>query len=149
VPSVRSTFGGRADGEVRLDPFPAGPIPGDVSESDPDGRAAGRLEVPSPQRSDLLTDFSPLDRTSLESAIDRFLRPFEGLGAGRSGPPGSEELVTDLVVLAVALSASKVALRSLGRHAEDRAVADGAGADVDVDVDDFSGMAGPWGPGES
>ena len=58
----------------RLDPFPSALFPGDVSESESDGLAAGRLEVPSPQRSDLLTDFMPLNRTSLESAIDRFLR---------------------------------------------------------------------------
>ena len=43
--------------------------------------AAG-LAVPSPERSDLMTDFVPFGRVAVEQAFDRFLDQLEDLGAG-------------------------------------------------------------------
>src|SRR5512135_1184186 len=111
------------------------------------GGATGLVEVPSPRRSDLLTDFLPFDRTSLEHAIDRFLDRFEDLGAELSRSPGPTILFTEAMAVAVALLASKVALGLLGRSPDDEA--DWAGADAGANLAGFSGLPDPWGVDET
>jgi hypothetical protein len=103
--------------------------------------APGRDEVPSPQRSDLLTDLILLDRTSLEHAIDRFLEQSEALGAGLSRLGGPSYLLTGATAAAVALAASKAIPRLLARSPDDEAVLAGAGAG-----DYLDGFPGPAGP---
>jgi hypothetical protein len=107
------------------------------------GGATGFVEVPPPRRSDLLTDFIPFDRTSLEHAIDRFLDRFEDLGAELTRSPGPTILFTEVMAVAVALLASKVTLGLLGRSRDDEA--DWAGADAGANLAGFSGLPDPWG----
>jgi hypothetical protein len=130
-------------------PFAGIPRTGTQSKADrlSVDEATGLVEVPSPRRSDLLTDFLPFDRTSLEHAIDRFLDQFEDLGAGRSHSRGLTNLLTEVTVVAVALAASNVALRLLGRSPEDEAAL--AGADVGANLDGFPGLPDPWSLGET
>jgi hypothetical protein len=73
----------------------------------------------SPRRSDLLTDFKPYDRGSLEQAIDRFLARFDDFAGELSGSEGSTGLLTEIMAVAVALTAAKVGLRLFCRPGDD------------------------------
>ena len=75
--------------------------------------------VPSPRGSDLLTNFLPFDRASLENAIDRFLVEFENLGAELTGRAPATHLVPALAVVTISALATEVARRK--RSAMDRA----------------------------
>jgi len=44
--------------------------------------SAPEENVPAPTHADILTNFLPIDRASLETAIDHILENFDGLGAG-------------------------------------------------------------------
>jgi hypothetical protein len=90
-----------------------------------------------PRRSDLLTDFLPYDRASLEQAIDRFLARFDDLGAALSRSRGPTDLLTEIMAVAVAFTAAKIGLRLVWRSRdEDDGLAD---ADLCWDVDSFPG----------
>jgi hypothetical protein len=99
-----------------------------------------------PGRADLLTDFAPFDRSSLEYAIDRLLDKFEGAGRGLSSPEGVSDLMTGVMAVAVALTASKVVFRGAGGPRDEEATPDdaypGAGPDG------LPGFPDPWGLGQ-
>ncbi len=87
--------------------------------------------------SDLLTDFKPYDRGTLEDAIDRFLAQFDDLGTELSRACGPTDLLTEIMAVAVALTTAKVGLRLFWRSRDDEtALAD---ADVCVNRDPFPG----------
>ena len=117
-----------------------------AGESSQEGEA-GRLDVPSPQKSNLLTDFKPFGRSSLEHAIDRFLHRFEDLGPGLSGFGRPSYLLAEVLAVTVAVLASEVVIGVLGRPSGDEAAA--AEADVAVRTDGFAGLSDPWSLGES
>jgi hypothetical protein len=103
--------------------------------------------MPSPRNSDLLTDFLPFDRSSLEEAIDRFLDSFEGLGAELAEWPSLAGLVPAATAIVLASLASTAARRGgpAGRGAGRRAGEEGE----DPDLLRFPGHPGLWGLGES
>ena len=111
----------------------------DVPESRNQGTVATTEAVPSPQRSDIMTDFMPFDRTAMGHSIDRFLEQLEDLGADLSWLQGPRDLVVQLVSVAVALTAWKLVPKFLGRHPDNEL------ADVD-DATSLDGISGlPWG----
>jgi hypothetical protein len=82
--------------------------------------------TPSPRSADLLTDFLPFDRASLEDAIDRFLAPLEDLGVELANWRPSTGLIQAAAFVATATVATEVVRRRLrgGEAAEEDA--DGA-----------------------
>jgi hypothetical protein len=97
-----------------------------------------------PSKPDLLTDFLPYDRASLEDAIDRFLDRVGGnTDTNAQGAGGPSELVTGVVALAVAATASKGVLKVITpvRRDEEPAPAD----DPVSSIDGLSGLPFPWG----
>jgi len=102
----------------------------------------GQVEATSRRRSDLLTDFIPFDRGSLELAIDRFLEHFEDLGTGLSRWRGTPELVTEVLAVSIALAASTLALHYYERSSEDEAAP--TGADFGANFEGYPGMPDPW-----
>ncbi|MBV8382810.1 MAG: hypothetical protein JOZ63_09390 [Planctomycetaceae bacterium] len=117
-----------------------------AGESSQEGEAGG-LAVPSPQKSNLITDFKPFDRSSLEHAIDRFLHHFEDLGPGLSGFGRPSYLLAEVLAVTVAVLASEVVIGVLGRPSG----VDAAAAEVDVAAtpEGFAGLSDPWSLGES
>jgi hypothetical protein len=67
--------------------------------------------LPSPGHADLLTEFLPFDRASVEGAIDQFLDQFEGLGASLPDLQGVVSLVPAFAAVAATALASEVILR--------------------------------------
>ncbi len=120
------SFGGRA--RVGSDREP---------KESPGDRIATGLDAPAPQHSDLLTDFKPFDRGSLEDAIDRFLGHFDDFGTELSRGYGPTDLMIEIMAVAVAFTAAKVGLRLFWRPRDDEAsLTDG---DVCVHLDPFPG----------
>jgi hypothetical protein len=77
---------------------------GVLAEASATGAASGGV-TPLPQYSDLLVEFLPFDRSTLENAIDRFLNRFENLGAELtelSEPSGAVPVVVATALAAVA-----------------------------------------------
>jgi hypothetical protein len=73
---------------------------------------------PSPRCADLLTEFLPFDRASLEEAIDRFLAPLEDLGAELANWRPSAGLGPAAAFIVTATVATEVVRRRLrGRAA--------------------------------
>jgi hypothetical protein len=103
--------------------------------------------LPLPPGADILTNFLPYDRASLEDAIDRFLDRIGGDVPGSDAAGGRSELVTDVVALAVALTASKGFVRIFGRTRDDDADPDDA--DPGEDFEGWTGLPYPWGRGEA
>jgi hypothetical protein len=125
------------DGGEEPGPPPVIDVPGATRSGVADNRV-----ISATQAADLLTHFLPFERSSLESAIDRFLGQFDGLGVDAidgTGPLGS--VPAPLAVAATAL-ATEVALR-LRRPREDEAQA--PGADGEAGPVRFPGLPGPWG----
>jgi hypothetical protein len=87
----------------------ADPQPGVDADSTITGATAGDALVQSPRSSDLLTDFLPLDRASLESAVDRFLGQFESLGSEFMSSPPPKGLIPLFSAIAITALASEVA----------------------------------------
>ena len=103
---------------------------------------AGAAPRPSLQYADLLTEFLPFDRATLEHAIDTFLEPLEDLGSEwASGSPSTSLIPTATLVVTTALAAEVVRRRVLGGR---RTVVEG-----DEDLGRFPGYASAWGLGES
>ena len=71
--------------------------------------------LPAPEGSDLLADFLPSDRASLDRAIDRLLDGFEGLGADLSRGVEATGLAPSTAVWGLALAALEVIRRRLRR----------------------------------
>jgi hypothetical protein len=105
-----------------------------AAASERSGGLGGQL----PRRSDLLTDFKPYDRASLEQAIDRFLDRFDDFADELSRSKGPSDLLTEIMAVAVALTAAKVVLRLFWRSRDDdeEALAD---PDVCVTLDPCPG----------
>jgi hypothetical protein len=105
---------------------------------------AGEGDEPRPsfQYADLLTEFLPFDRATLEHAIDTFLEPLADLGSEwASGPPSTSLIATATLVVTTSLAAAIVRRRVLGGQ---RTVVEG-----DEDVGRLAGYASAWGLGES
>jgi len=106
----------------------------------------GAVKMPLPRFSDLLTEFLPFDRSSLENAIDRFLDRFEGLGAGLTDLREPTNLVPAVAATALTALAAEVALRRL--RARDQAK--GAPAeDSEEELARFAGFPNLWNLGEA
>ena len=81
-----------------------------IGESDP-----VEEPPPAPRSSDLLTEFLPFDRASLEDAIDRFLAPLEDLGGELANWSSPTSLLPAATVVATAALASEVLRRRYRR----------------------------------
>jgi hypothetical protein len=102
-------------------------------------RAGEALDVPDPQMADLITGFLPIGRASLESAIDRFLDPFDDLGAAMPDQlHGSLSLVPASLAVAVTVLALDVAIRLRRARGEETE------ADDDAGLVPFPGLPGLW-----
>jgi hypothetical protein len=87
----------------------SGPVAETIrSETESDGGSGLRA---SPRYSDLLVEFMPFDRASLENAIDRFLEGFETLGTELGDWPEPAGVVPGLVGTALTALAAEVTLR--------------------------------------
>jgi hypothetical protein len=73
--------------------------------------AFGENSAPAPNQAGLLTDFLPIDRVSLESAIDHFLENFEVLGGGMPDLQFVEGLTLPLVAGLVVFVAADAVVR--------------------------------------
>jgi hypothetical protein len=116
------------------------------TQPEADGETAGHKAVeepaPAPQSSDLLTDFLPFNRVSLEDAIDRFLGQFEVLNGELTDWSSPTGLLPAAAVVATAALAAEV-VRRRSRSAE-------AGAeDGEEDFARFAGFPHAWSLGES
>jgi hypothetical protein len=154
APGRGSAHDGSLPGEVR--PRDRGEVPGNPEGGA--GRGPGgletsdaadplELEVPSPQRSSLLTNFGAFDRASLERAIDQFLRQFDVLGSDSGPHQGPSDVLVELLAVAVALTAWKMIPRMLGSSRKDEAGLEGV--DVASSLDGLSGLPGSWSFDES
>ena len=98
----------------------------------------------SPVAADLITEFLPFDRNTLDAAIDRFTAPLEELGSNLTGwAPHWDAASGTMLVLATAL-ALEVARRRLrdGRPHD-------ASESPDEELARFPGHPSTWGLGES
>lgn len=98
-----------------------------------------------PRRSDLLSDFLPFDRRSLEDAFDQFFDQLEDLGDGVPAPRDSTHTIPDSLILAAAIGALELGRRYWRR----RRVSGEAGRDETTEgADDgdgrYSGWPGHW-----
>jgi hypothetical protein len=145
--------GGRLAEPYSGDRAPGAGAKGDGPAAATGGRGLARdasvaaLEVPAPQRSDLITEFVPFDRAAVEQAIDRFFQQFEDLGAGLAPLQGPTDVLVELLAVAMALTAWKVVPKMLGRSQEDEAEL--VAVDVVTSLDGISGLPGSWSPEES
>lgn len=94
--------------------------------------------MPAPQVADLITVFLPSSRASVESAIDRFLDPFEEIAGARFELEGSIGLIPASLAVAVSVVALDVALRV--RQPKGRPM----GIDRDAVGLPFPGLPGLW-----
>jgi hypothetical protein len=138
APGVRPVEAGRPDLVPSGKIHGGGPEQVEVASST---RGIAPHEVPSPQRSDLLTDLVTFDRTSLEHAIDRFLERSEDLGAGLSRLGEPSYLLAGVFAAAAAVAIARTIPGISARSAAGR----GALAAVDS-VETFEGFSGLSGP---
>jgi hypothetical protein len=106
---------------------------------------AGGVEMPSLQHSDLLTEFSPFDRSSLKDAIDRLLDQFESLGAELTDLREATNLIPAVAAAALTALAAEVALRR--RRARDETAGTPA-EDSEEELARFAGFPNLWNLGE-
>jgi hypothetical protein len=106
---------------------------------------AGTVEQPSPRSSDLLTEFLPFDRRSLENAIDRFLDQFATLGAELTDLREPANLLPVLAVAALTAVATEVALRRRRARAGVKRMPK---EDAEGDLAGFAGFPNLWSLGE-
>jgi hypothetical protein len=124
----------------RQGPLPSTELPTRGSARGESTSAGDRTDgdgAQAPHRSDLLTDFLPYDRAALEQAIDRFLARCDDLGAELARANGPADLLTEILAVAVAITAAKVGLRLFGRPRDDESGL--ADADLCMDADPFPG----------
>jgi hypothetical protein len=96
---------------------------------------------PSPRYSDLLVEFLPFDRASLENAIDRFLEGFETLGTELTDLREPASLVPALVGTGLTALAVAATLRQqLARQEAKRSSAD----EAEEELARFAGFPNSW-----
>jgi hypothetical protein len=126
--------------------MPAGPsqetpkVGGSDVPSESGAPALDPPALPDPQAADLLTQFLPFDRATLDEALDRFLGEFDGLG---SGLPSWREPMSWLpasMAFAAAVLATEVGRRSWQRSRDDEA--EGLAADGGIGLLRFPGLRG-------
>jgi hypothetical protein len=99
----------------------------------------------SPRRSDLLSDFLPSDRRSLEEAFDRFFDQLEDLGDGAPAPYDPACTIPDSLVLAAAIGALELGRRYWRRRrGGDEARRDGTLEGADGGDVGYPGWPGRW-----
>lgn len=99
----------------------------------PQPRDLGRAPAPSatansmwealselPQATELLTNFLPCDRATVESAVDAFLEQIVGANTGASGAVDLGRLVPGIAAVAVVTTVSTVMFRRYRRHARNQ-----------------------------
>jgi hypothetical protein len=109
---------------------------GEISET-----GAGRGSSSSLGCADLLTEFLPFDRATLENAIDRFLEPLDDLGAGWGSRSLSSPLIPATTLVIATGLAAEVARRRL--RGGPRAAEEG-----EEGFAPLPGYAAAWGLGE-
>jgi hypothetical protein len=122
------------------------PAPAVDSEGDPEGVASEPPPVeeaaPPPRCADLVTEFLPFGRASLEGAVDRFLAPFDRLGS---------ELIhwqspVDLIPAATVVATAALAWEAVRRRARAGTTAH---EEREEDFARFPGYPTAWSLGES
>jgi hypothetical protein len=98
--------------------------------------------APHPLSADLLTEFLPFGRASLEDAIDRFLAPLEGLGSELVHWQSPASLISATTVVATAA----LVWEALRRRARAGMAAD---EECEEDVARYPGHPAAWSIGES
>jgi hypothetical protein len=109
----------------------------------------GESPASAPRRSDLLSDFLPFDRGSLEDAFDRFFEQLDDLDDGASGPDDASRAIRGPWLVAATVGALELGRRYWRRgRGEDEDDAgwgetpeEGEGADDDAR---FPGRPGSW-----
>jgi hypothetical protein len=122
--SAKGDPGSGPDQSLLVGPL-AARVPGTKDEPEPGSPAKDRgaivesekrsNEIREPQTGNLLVNFLPLDRTSLEKAIDRFLDRFEGITSELAELEGS----TDLLPMVTAFTIAAVATEAIRRRQRD------------------------------
>ena len=69
------------------------------------------LEAPDPHLADMILNFLPFDRSTLDEAIDQFLDPFDGMVSSMPTLRGPLGLVTASLAVAVTVLAAEAAIR--------------------------------------
>jgi hypothetical protein len=119
-PAQPATTQGLADGSRSGDDA-AVPRPvdarSDVASLSPDS-APAETAIDAPRPADLLTNFLPYDRASVETAVDAFLDQFEGLGAGLTGFVNLGQVVPGIVALGAVTAFSTVMLKRRRNRSE-------------------------------
>jgi hypothetical protein len=101
------------------------------------------LELPTPGHAELLTNFLPLDRASLENAIDQFLDRFESLGASLPDLQQGTSLVPAIAAAAItALATNAILSRRRGKDEKK----DEAEEDGEAVLGRFSSLSDLWYP---
>ena len=112
-------------------------------EADPgcmaDNTSLAALPAPSPQRSDLITNFMPFDQAALGQTIDQFLKQLEDMGGGLSSLQGPTVFIIALLATGAGLTAWKVVPSVLVSSRDDDELAE---VDIATSLTGISGLPG-------
>jgi hypothetical protein len=97
-------------------------------------------ELTAPPPADLLTEFLPFDRASVEAAIDQFLGQFEGLGVSLLDLSDSSTVVSGLATLAVATAAAGLVIGRRRYYGEKPRQSE----DAEAALERFTSLSGLW-----
>jgi hypothetical protein len=95
---------------------------------------------------DLLTEFQPFDRASVENAIDQFLERFEGMGAGLSTDLESATVMSAGSTLMAIAAVSTVMIVRRRRRAADRTATEEG---IEKALGRIFNLTHSWKPGHS
>jgi hypothetical protein len=101
-------------------------------------------ELQLPRGADLLSDFLPFDRASLELAVDRFLDQLEDLGAGLAWVQDPTGMVSEPILCAAAIAAFEFGRRWLRRSKQEGLDLPEHDQQARTKIDGFSGWPGSW-----
>jgi hypothetical protein len=105
----------------------------------PEAQAAAQ-EPTAPRPSDLLTEFLPFDRASVEAAIDQFLGQFEGLTVSLPDLSDPGAVVPGLAAVAIATAAASMVARRRRKAAGQAHASD----DTEALLERFTSLSGLW-----
>jgi hypothetical protein len=105
------------------------------------GDAAAPTQEPTdPRPSDLLTEFLPFDRASVEAAIDQFLGQFESFSASLPDLGDAGAILPGLATVAIATATAGLIVRQRRKAAEHGR----PGEDAEALLERFSSLSGLW-----